>query len=329
METQTDLFGKTKEDTLNDYFKYWRKKGYPNYDINYYNKRKEIQELILFDENTIFKNGTIKQTMHSLGFLWTYFPHWIDVKYDNQQTIRELWDDDEKLKELIRKTFEYELKHGAGYITINRLRQNSKVYLSKQSVSNFRPTASKFIYNNYGCNGVVWDMSCGWGGRLFGFLSSNCKKYIGTEPAKDTFAGLLQLSDDFKTNKEVELINCGSEEYKPHPNSLDLCFTSPPYFDTEKYSDEETQSYKKFNTKEKWLEGFLKKTMENCYSGLIKGGYMIINIANTPKNKWLEFETVEIAESLGFKLIETLKLELSSISGKGAKYEPIFIFKKP
>lgn len=324
---QVDLFGNTKEDILNEYFIYWRKRGYPNYDISKYNKQLELRNLIMFDESSIYKNKVLKQTMHSCGFLWTYFPHWIDVRYGNQDTIRELWEDDKKLKELIRKTYEWEQKFGSGNITTNRLRQNTKVYLSKQSVSNFRPTVSKFIYNKYGNKGAVWDMSCGWGGRLFGFLASTCDKYIGTEPAKKTFEGLQNIKNDFDY-KEVELLNIGSEVYLPKKNSLDLCFTSPPYFDTEKYSDDEGQSYIKYDTKDKWLKGFYKKTMQNCFYGLKKDGYMIINIANTSKIKWIESHTLDLAEELGFKFIEILKLELSSISGGGAKYEPIFIFKK-
>lgn len=322
-----DLFGNTKQDILDKYFMHWRDKGYPNYKRENYNKKKELNQLINFNEKVIYKNKVLKQTMHSCGFLWTYFPHWIDVKYENQKTIRELWKDDKKLKELIKKTYEWELKFGNGYITTNRLRQNSKVYLSKQSVSNFRPTVAKFIYNEYGNNGVVWDMSCGWGGRLFGFLSSNCKKYIGTEPSKKTFIGLLELKNDFNI-KEIELFNIGSENYNPKKNSLDLCFTSPPYFDTEKYSNDCSQSYIRFKTKKSWLNGFYKKTMYNCFNGLKKGGYMVINISNTSKYNWIENQTTLIASELGFVLINTLKLELSAISGKGSKYEPIFIFKK-
>jgi hypothetical protein len=322
-----DLFGNTKQDILDEYFIYWRKKGYPNYELENYNKKKELIELINFNEKTIYKDKVLKQTMHSCGFLWTYFPHWIDVRYGNQKTIRELWEDDDKLKELIRKTYDWELKFGNGYITTNRIRQNTKVYLSKQSVSNFRPTVAKFIYNEYGNKGTVWDMSCGWGGRLFGFLSSDCNKYIGTEPAKETFKGLQRLRNDFNI-KDVELLNIGSEVYNPKKDSLDLCFTSPPYFDTEKYSEDKEQSYIKFNTKDKWLNGFYRKTMENCFNGLKTNGYMIINIADTPKLKWIEKETLILAKECGFELIETLKLELSSISGKGFKYEPIFIFRK-
>lgn len=324
----TDLFGNTKDDILDLNFNYWRKRGFPNYKKEDYNCKKELNKLIDFNETTIFKENKLTQNLIGNGFLWTYFPNWIKVPCGGGKSLSELWDDDKKLKELIRKTYDYEVKHGSGVITVNRLRQNSKVYLSKQSVSNFRPTAAKYIYNTYGNNGIVWDMSSGWGGRLFGFLASNCKKYIGTEPNKETFRGLNELKNDFNNIKEVDLINCGSEEYSPIKNSLDLCFTSPPYFDTEKYSEEATQSFIKYQSIDEWVNGFLKKTITNCFNGLKNGGIMAINIANTPKHKTLEGETVRLSEELGFKLIKTIKLELSSISKTSAKYEPIFIFKK-
>ena len=199
---------------------------------------------------------------------------------------------------------------------------------NSQAVSNFRPSAAKLIYEKFGGD-VIWDMSCGWGGRLIGFLASSRPKYIGTEPSSNTFEGLQKIKKDFYyLTKSVELHKLGSEVFEPKRESLDLCFTSPPYFDTEKYSDEETQSYKKYPNKDKWVNGFLQKTIENCYNGLKGNKYMLINIANTPKYKFIEEETVKISNDLGFKQEETIQLTLSSVMGAGYKYEPIFVFKK-
>ena len=98
--------------------------------------------------------------------------------------------------------------------------------------------------------------------------------------------------------------------------------------EVEKYSDEDTQSYVKFPTKDKWIDGFLKKTIENCYRGLKQNKYMLINIANTPKYKFIEEETIRISKEFGFKQEKTVELTLSSVMGAGHKYEPIFVFKK-
>jgi hypothetical protein len=293
-------------------------------------KVNELDKLIKFNETSIILDDSFNQTMHGCGLLWTYFPHWVSVKCgDDTSSILDKWEDDDKLKLLIRKTYNWQLKHGNGIFTVNRLRQNAKVYLNKQSVSNFRPSVAKCIYNLYGNTGTVWDMSGGWGGRLFGFLASNCEEYIATEPSSLSHEGLLNLANDYAyRNKKVTIHKCGSEDFIPTENSLDLCFTSPPYFDTEKYADESSQSYSKYPTKDSWLNGFLSKTIQNCYFGLKHGGKLIINISNTPKYNFLESETIRIAEENGFKLVETRFLILSSISGKGIKREPIFVFVK-
>ena len=317
-------------------FNYWRKKGFPHYQVREDEKHTHMRKLQKFDVDTIFKDNQIIQTMHCLRLAWTYFPHWVNVRCGNApRTPMETFMDDEKLRAVIKKCWRWCSTQFAGEEGIdknkfreNRFRQSLKIYTGTQAVSNFRPTAAKFIYEKFGGD-VIWDMSCGWGGRLLGFLASSRKKYIGTEPSSKTFEGLKKIRKDFfYLTKTVELHKLGSEEFEPDKNSLDLCFTSPPYFDTEKYSDEDTQSYKKFPTKEEWVNGFLRKTIENCYRGLKNGKYMVINIANTPRYKFIEQETQRIAKELGFVQSDTLQLTLSSVMGAGYKYEPIFVFKK-
>lgn len=311
-------------------FHYYRKKGFPHYSIHDLEKYTHSQQLQNFDETTIFKDGKLDQTMHALRLAWSYFPHHWDVRCGNSVSPMEAFNDDDILRKVIRKTWDWVISHqDNNKFTENRFRQNLKVYGASQSVSNFRPTAAKWVYNTYGNDGVVWDMSMGWGGRLLGFLASNCHTYIGTEPSTQTFLGLEGIKKDFEyLNKNVILHNVGSEVFLPNSESLDLCFTSPPYFDTERYSDEGTQSYKKYPTKSDWVDGFLTDTLHNCYSGLKKGGHLLINISNTPTNKWIEDETVRISKKMGFIQLDTFYLVLSSISGNGQKLEPIFVFKK-
>ena len=310
-------------------FRYYRSTGYPNYDASEYDGTKILQSIRDYDESNILVGKDLKQTMHGCGFLWTYFPHWIDVPCGSDKALSEKWEDDERLRKLIYKTYRWQQKHGNGVFTVNRLRQNAKVYLCSQSVSNFRPTVAKYIYNTYGNKGVVWDMSSGYGGRLLGFMASDCHTYYGTEPAKKTYYGLLKLTGDLKPeDKTVHLLNRGSEVSPPVVNEVDLCFTSPPYFDTEKYSTEISQSFRKFPTPDEWLDGFLGQTIKNCHVALKANGTMVLNVANVKSMPNLESETVRIAEENGFELVDTLYLILSSIAGKGVKREPVFVFKK-
>ncbi|MDB4403029.1 site-specific DNA-methyltransferase [bacterium] len=320
---------KTLNTRVDELFDYWRDKGYPHYDINDYDSIKELESITKYDVTKLIDGKDIVQTMHGLGYLWCFHPHWLDV-----HNILGLWDDDDKLRHLCKRTIEWCDKFEDGRISVNRIRQNSKVYLSSSSVSNFRPTAAKYIYNTYGNKGTVYDMSAGWGGRLFGFLASDCKHYIGVEPSTKSYEGNIKILEEssnrgmlFEDFHDVSLHCECAEDFIP-PVPVDLAFTSPPYFDCEKYSNESTQSYLRHPTKDEWIEGFLSKMMSNVHKVLKTDGYMIINIANTTKHKWLEEETIKCANVNGYVLHDTLYLILSSIAGKGIKREPIFIFKK-
>lgn len=315
-------------------FKFYRENGFPNYNKDDYSIEKELNKLKQFDLSKIILTDNdkiiLKQNLTGIGVLWTYFPHWIDIRCNNHKSLSEMWNDDEQLKILIKKTYLWKLKHNEPHWTSNRIRQNAKVFLSKQSVSNFRPTVAKYIYNTYGNNGRVIDMSGGFGGRALGFASSNCSEYIACEPSSKTFEGLINLTNDLHKidNKNYIILKQGSEIPFPVKNkSIDLCFTSPPYFDTEKYSYEQSQSYIKYPTIDKWLVEFLRSTMLNCRDALKDDGHMIINIADTTKYDLVK-PTIAIAISLGFTLSTSIDMQMSSIAGNKRKIEPILVFKK-
>jgi hypothetical protein len=207
-------------------------------------------------------------------------------------------------------------------------------------VNQFRPIAAAAIYNHLlNEPGTVWDMSCGFGSRLLGAaISRKVVKYIGTDPDTTTMKGLHKLKDkviNIGNLKEVELIELGSEVYVPEKDSLDLCFTSPPYFKAEKYCNEPTQCYIKYSEQEIWNEQFLKKTLWNCYFGLKLGGKLAINVLNTQYHKTLEEDVIKYSIELGFSGIGKLKL----LSGKSPrnkqgtdksliKFEPVYLFQK-
>ena len=100
------------DESVEELCHYWREKGFPNYDSDSYNKEKELDKIIKFDESTIFKDGCFNQTMHGCGFLWTYFPHWIDVKCGkDEKSLIENWNDDGQLKSMMKKTLKFVIKY--------------------------------------------------------------------------------------------------------------------------------------------------------------------------------------------------------------------------
>ncbi len=319
----------SREDAIDYYCRWYREHGFPNYNPDDYDPLKELSRLMKCDDSNIIDGDIIRQDMRCCGFLFSLFPHWVDVSTEGSPSVMDAWNDDSTFRELIRKTVDYNLKHSNGKWTTNRIRQNSKVYGSKSSVSNFRPSAAKYLYDTYGHGGSVYDPCGGWGGRMMGFLASRCHEYVCCDPSTETARGLRYLGNLYGFLDKKVSVNCmGAEDYVPERDHFDYVFTSPPYFNTEHYSDEPTQSYRKFPEYDQWVEGFLRPMMQHSYDCLKEDRYCMINIANTRTGKTLEEDTVRIAEESGFIHEGSLRLVLSSIAGKGIKYEPIFIFRK-
>ncbi len=309
-------------------FAHYRETGFPYFKTTKEFRDNEFRKLAAYDfKRTIDrKNRVIGQSMHGLSLAWSYFPHSWNVECNGLRTPLAAFNDDKILKAMIKKRMIM-----GDNMSDNGLRKMMKLYSGNQSVSNFRPTAAAALYSIFAKRGsAVWDMSSGFGGRLLGAAIARVN-YIGTDPSTRTYEGLKKLAADYCGGIEVLLHKLGSEVYTPPPESLSFAFTSPPYFDLEKYSDECSQSYVKFPSIDEWCEGFLAPTIMACHIGLKKGGVMALNIANTKKVADIEARAIFIASSVGFKVRPEWKLALSNPAMKnktGFKYEPIYIFQK-
>lgn len=186
--------------------------------------------------------------------------------------------------------------------------------------------------------------NCGFGGRMLGALTSkNNYRYVGTDPCTETMYHLHQLGEyiEMVTDREdsYELHCCGSEEFRGKPNSIDFAFSSPPYFNLEVYSDEETQCYNKFPKLEEWLEGFVRQTIRNIYYMLKPGCFYAVNIADFKVGGGGEVAYVDewkrISAEEGMPLFDTVYLGVTARAGSAEqaagelKKENIMIFKKP
>ena len=242
------------------------------------------------------------------------------------------------------------------------------------------------IYENY-TNHIdtdeplhIYDSSSGWGGRIIGAMSSRKKiHYVGTDPNPDNFIDKLGISryeyvakfyndncvDDFsdslttffdveKQGNTYELFQDGSELIHNNPNfqkykgKLDISFTSPPYFNREQYSQDETQSFKAYGEYEDWRDNFLKPTLTTIYEYLKKDRYILWNIADIKigENTYypLEQDSIDILKNLGCEYKGKLKMLMTRMvgldpsksgiknaveyEGKHYKFEPIFVFHK-
>jgi hypothetical protein len=343
-----------------------RKRGH-HHDLSPDEKEAKLRKLIDYDFSKIIQDGVIKQRTHYNRLASCYFPHMASVRAGGKRTPLELFNNHPLLIKAMEKRQKLHIGSKVrskaelaeekqirwlrdflpeSLLTAPSIQKALRTYSGTQGVSNFSPVAAAAIYHELlpDQGGVTWDMSCGWGGRLLGAIA--CKKvrtYIGCDPSTETYKGLLTMRDELLPmarsmgrNLDVEPHMLGSEMMRPNlePNSVDLCFSSPPYFAQEQYSDEDTQSWKKFSTHEAWMTGFVGTTLDNCAYCLKPDGLLAVNIADVSSHPTLAQEFVEYAEGHGWKLIKTRKLALSVMPGtrqkqKGKfKHEPIFIFRR-
>jgi hypothetical protein len=325
------------EDYIDSVFTYYKDRGFPYFPVDTKYRDSEFIKLKKYvTKNTVISGNIIKQTMHGLGLCWSYFPHCYHVRCNGRLTPFEAFDNNE----IFRKVITRRIKMGDN-MSDSGLRKMLKIFTNVQGVSNFRPTAAASIYQhishhfNNDSKIKTWDMSGGYGGRLFGAITSGVvSEYYATEPCDLTYQGLKEICSRYKPEWDENIIKCGSEDFEKQDvfkeNHFDLCFTSPPYFDTEHYSNEDTQSYIKYPTKKDWLYNFLMKTVDNCYKSLRNEGLLMLNIASVISYKNLVDDFIEVMGNKNEWIrIDDMQLALSSISKKDKyKYEPILIFKK-
>lgn len=183
------------------------------------------------------------------------------------------------------------------------------------------------VLGKYLPNGGNWyDYSCGWGARLLGALR-NGVNYFGTDPnfvlTNQLFAVVCDyfrangidffcLPDESMVQSEfgqrIEIYATGSEVL--HHNlegEMDLCFSSPPYFNLEDYRIGE-QSWHEGMSYKQWVDSYLRPTIFNCLRYLKSGGHFVCNIKNF-KDIDMEGDVLRISEAVGLNYVEDLKLE--------------------
>ena len=230
--------------------------------------------------------------------------------------------------------------------------------------TNFRAEVAKWIWTEYlkpfinDDELIVWDPSGGWAGRLVGFLSASSNKifqnkkmvYIVTDPnpiVEERYQMLYSFwKENINPNLNVELIyhKLGSElindtkTFEKYKNKVSIVFTSPPYFNRERYTEHKAQSFNKFNNYEHWRDYFLEPTLENAHELLRDNGFLLWNIADVD-GYTLEYDSCDILEALEMKSVETIKMVMGTKNvdkhlgvaidnGNFKKYENIFVYKK-
>lgn len=234
--------------------------------------------------------------------------------------------------------------------------------LGTYTATQFRPTVAKAVYEKYSAVNIL-DTSCGWGDRLAGFYATpSTQLYVGCDPNSDVFETykeqclyyekllgndpLLTESENYFEcvgKKTVKIWRKPAEEveWEKYKDTFDLYFTSPPYFNTEKYAEgtnnEKDQSWSRYDNFQKWRDEFFFKINRQVWQTIKQDGYMMINIIEprTSASKRLNlcddmvehftsFENCKYVGKIGMRMMARPNAkELKSVF-----IEPIWVFKK-
>lgn len=160
-------------------------------------------------------------------------------------------------------------------------------------VNEFPPHVARELCNEFGLHkdSNILDPCGGWGGRMIG-CSVVCNNYTCFEPSTQTYQGLLKLEGFIKRlNKDFSAnVNClPFEDSDLQDNKFDFALTSPPYYDTEDYSDEETNSKNRYKSFEEWCDCFYIPMIQKTMNALKDDCCFVLNIGSRiyPLNKVL------------------------------------------
>jgi hypothetical protein len=263
-----------------------------------------------------------------------------EPKGRGSNSLKDRFLDDTKLKRAIRICFE--MREGQKLVYPTALRRSLEL-VTGENIQNFKPQNARAIVEHL-CPvlwGNIYDYSAGYGGRLLGIGSSNMNyNYTAVDPNTETVNYLQYFNSLIKqaTGVEGTIVQSVSEDYQPE--DVDLAFSSPPYFNLEKYSDEPTQCMVNYTTLDEWFDGYVVPTMTNIHNGLNSDGVFATNIADY--KTYGQKEPVEVcerwiatAEKIGFKHTGTIKMMLNTRPGVGndklagrEKFEGVYVFTK-
>jgi len=314
-------------DTVISHYYTW---GFPFYKIDWAKIKQECEKLISFDPAKLeLPDNHLQQNMMGLYTANCFHPEMWSIRCNHSRTPMEIFLDRKLFAIALRKRIKYS---DTKLVEFN-IRKSVKVF-GAQSVSNFRPTIAKWVYTKFHAENVL-DPCTGFGGRLLGAICSNIKSYTSTDPSMTIYQGNTNLYKALSGLElmphypKINLIFSPFEDFKTC-DKYDLIFTSPPYFDIEKYSDtHNTQSYLRYPKYEIWKEKFLKVLIEKSYDYLLPGGHLVLNVGNP-----IIEDTKEIGSKIFHNNPEIYQMRLSKILGNGQKNnishktEPIFAWKK-
>lgn len=311
----------SREQLIEPIFNIFRQQGWQFPEFTTDVLRKEYKRIIDYKlniDNKLNNNSSIGTKLCKYFCAESYYN---SSEFGRENVIKS-FENDDLLKKVIKNRlglYWYEKNKNDVYnISHRSILQGFRSSRIGSIVGMFKPEIAKFINLKYSLEGdLIVDYSAGFGGRLLGAMSCN-RKYIGIDPLT---APELEKMIKFFDFKDCKLIHGGSENYCNISNCADLIWSSPPFFQTEIYSHDESQAYMRgenyfYNTY--WI-----KTLKNAKTMLKPNKWFGLHISGQDK-------MLQMAKDVFGNVVEKIELVMNraptTFSNNGSKRKSEFIY---
>jgi tRNA1(Val) A37 N6-methylase TrmN6 len=133
------------------------------------------------------------------------------------------------------------------------------------------------------------DPSAGWGDRLIASIAYGCN-YHGIDPnpkMQKNYKKIVDVLGD-KNHEKYHVLCKGFENSIIMEDYYDLVFTSPPFFDLEKYGDDKNQSIKKYPTLKSWITNFIYPFLVKSVKALKRKGHLALYVSDYSNIRYVQ-----------------------------------------
>lgn len=245
-----------------------------------------------------------------------FFPNFYDIETHDGKSFHNLWTPT-NLEKVLRWNRN---SHSTPYLS--EIRRGIYFCCGLPKSTMYRPQMMKLACMRYGSTRVL-DPCAGWGGRMLGAVAAGCH-YTAFEPNTVTYSNLNKLVQYLDIGNSVTLYCDDARNIDKYAiDKVDLILTSPPYFDLEVYSHEDTQSVHDCDSYDKWCNEFLHQVIESCISYLTSNGVSCWNVGKV-RGRDMADDIQRIHQFFGYEKNEILsvissKRQINQISAKNAK----------
>jgi 16S rRNA G966 N2-methylase RsmD len=229
-----------------------------------------------------------------------FCPNFYDIESSTGTSFKSLWTSTnlEKILRWNRKS------HSTPYLS--ELKRGIYFCCGLTKNTMYRPQMMKLACMKYKPE-IVLDPCAGWGGRMLGAVSYGVR-YIAFEPNTTTYNNLMNMASFLGIQHKVTLICDDARNMKKYnlPN-VDLVLTSPPYFDLEVYTHEQTQSISNTPTYQDWADSFLREIINLSIEHLNVNGTSCWNVGKV-KNRDMNIDVLKFHNEFGYDKIDVLNM---------------------